>query len=194
MLLLLVLSVLVAVAQAFLPTSTLVGPHSGLRPTAAAKRALQQRQRLLPVLMSTSKEGKGAGSKRRRRKSSSGGSAPAAPGSSGGSPSGGGGGGVGRFDPALSNLIEDERRAALPRLEDLKKGKEAAAKGAAALPTGGTPGILLPRELEELKAKERAKAPTKGAPPYFDLMTRASWAGIAVLVIAEVVVQIFRTN
>lgn len=102
--------------------------------------------------------------------------------------------GVGRYDPSLTPLIEDERKAALPRLEDLKRGKEAAAKGMADLPTGGTPGILLPRELEELKAKERAKTATKGAPPYFDLMTKVSWGGIAVLVIAEVVVQIFRKN
>lgn len=102
--------------------------------------------------------------------------------------------GVGRFDPALSNLIEDERKSALPRLEDLKRGREAAGKSGADLPTGATPGILLPREREELKAKERAKEATKGAPPYFDLMTRLSWGGIAVLIIAEVVVQIFRTN
>jgi hypothetical protein len=133
----------------------------------------------------------GKGSKRRRRR----GTKPEGGDSNNGAIDGDGGGvGVGRYDPALSQLIEDERKSALPRLEDLKRGKEAAVSSGSDLPTGGTPGILLPRELEALKAKERAKAPTKGAPPYFDLMTKASWAGIAILVIAEVVVQIFRTN
>ena len=195
LLLLLTLAALAAVAQAFLPSTPRIklqqhqqAAAASLRPGALLLREQPQSQSRGQRLPPLQAEGKGSGSKRRRRRSSG-------PAADGGSGSGGDGASPGaRFDPTLTGLIEDERKAALPRLEDLKRGKEAAAKEAEALPTGGTPGILLPRELEELKAREKAKEGTKGAPPYFDLMTKASWAGIAVLVITEVVVQIFRTN
>lgn len=93
-------------------------------------------------------------SKRRRRKgggpassSSSSSSSPAAPAAA-------------KYDASLEELIVDERKSSLPRLEDLKNlklGKTVAAdKGS----TGGTPGILLPRELEEMKQREKAKEPT----------------------------------
>ena len=102
--------------------------------------------------------------------------------------------GLSRYDPTLDDLIEDEKKATLPRLEDLKRGKKMAAEQANALnsdiKSSGGPGILLPRELEELKQKERAEAgKTKGAPAYFDTMTKVTWGAIAVLIITEVIVQ-----
>jgi hypothetical protein len=178
----------VSLVEAFIMPMPAGAPLSSLAARGLEQQARPSGRPALTVVMST----KDKGSSKRRRRRASGGAGKPEEGGSGSAPVSSGAGA--RFDPSLTDLIEDERKSALPRLEDLKRGKEAAAKGAAALPTGGTPGILLPRELEELKAKEKAKEATKGAPPYFDLMTKASWAGIAILVIAEVVVQIFRTN
>lgn len=103
--------------------------------------------------------------------------------------------GLSRYDPSLSDLIEDEKKTALPRLEDLKRGKQFAAEQAAAgskdIKPGAGPGILLPRELEALKQKEKLEAAkqNKGAPAYFDTMTKVTWGAIAVLIITEIIVQ-----
>lgn len=130
---------------------------------------------------------KKGGSKRRRRRDGKS--------SSSSSSEGGGAGlsaGVAKYDASLEELIVDERKSTLPRLEDLKRGKKMAQEAQASgteLKSGG-PGILLPRELEELKQKERAKEQaTKGAPPYFDIMTKITWGAIAFMVAAEVIVQ-----
>ncbi|TFJ84151.1 hypothetical protein NSK_004623 [Nannochloropsis salina CCMP1776] len=119
-------------------------------------------------------------SKRRRRKQG-GASSPSSP-SALPSPA--------SYDASLEELIVDERKSALPRLEDLKMLKSGKAVGPDTGSTGGKPGILMPRELEEMKQKEKAKQPTKGAPAYFDTMTKVTWTAIALLILAEVVAQV----
>ena len=76
----------------------------------------------------------------------------------------------------------------MPRLEDLKILKSGKTVAADSGKTGGKPGILMPRELEEMKQREKAKEATKGAPPYFDTMTKITWGAIAFMVVTEVVV------
>lgn len=76
----------------------------------------------------------------------------------------------------------------MPRLEDLKLLKTGKTVAADSGKTGGKPGILMPRELEEMKQREKSKEATKGAPPYFDTMTKITWGAIATLVITEVIV------
>lgn len=86
-------------------------------------------------------------------------------------------------DFELDELIEDERKSALPRLDELKKGRRADEGG-----DGDSAGLLLPRELEQMKLKERTEE-VKGAPSYFPLMTRITWGAIITMVVVELVVH-----
>lgn len=55
--------------------------------------------------------------------------------------------------------------------------------------SGGGEALLLPREIEARKLKEKVEEEVKGAPSYFPTMTRITWGAIITMVVVELLVH-----